>query len=89
MYPIESLREIFVNNIRLEKADRMVRPERLRDDPIEAFLGRTKVTHVYTGHEEDAFDYVCRHTLLRPRDLMTSASGSPRCGPTSGATSSG
>ena len=71
VYPVESLREIFVNNIRLEKSDRMVRPERLRADPIEAFLGRTKITHVYTGEEEDAFDYVCRHTLLRPRDLMT------------------
>ena len=71
VYPVESLREIFVNNIRLEKLDAMVRPERLRADPIEAFLGRTRVTHVYTGVEEDAFDYVCRHTLLRPRDLMT------------------
>jgi class 3 adenylate cyclase len=71
VYPVESLREIFVNNIRLEKSDGMVRPERLRADPIEAFLGRTTVTHVYTGVEEDAFDYVCRHTLLRPRDLMT------------------
>src|SRR5262245_2889284 len=71
VYPVDSLREIFVNNIRLEKPDRMVRPERLRDDPIEAFLGRTTVTDAYTGLEEDAFDYVCRHTLLRPRDLMT------------------
>src|SRR6185436_15780663 len=71
VYPVESLREIFVNNIRLEKPDAMVRPERLRTDPIEAFLGRTRVTHVYTGIEEDAFDYICRHTLLRPRDLMT------------------
>jgi len=71
VYPVESLREIFVNNVRLEKASRMVRPERLRADPIEAFLGRTTVTHVYTGVEEDAFAYVCRHTLLRPRDLMT------------------
>jgi class 3 adenylate cyclase len=71
VYPVESLREIFVNNIRLEKADRMVRPERLRADPIEAFLGRSTVSHAYTGLEEDAFDYVCRHTLLRPRDLMT------------------
>ena len=71
VYPVESLREIFVNNIRLEKSDRMVWPERLRADPIEAFLGRTKISHVYTGEEEDAFDYVCRHTLLRPRDLMT------------------
>ena len=71
VYPVESLREIFVNNVRLEKADRMVRPERLHADPIEAFLGRTRVTDVSTGLEEDAFDYVYRHTLLRPRDLMT------------------
>jgi class 3 adenylate cyclase len=70
VYPIESLREIFVNNIRLEKADRLVRPER-RADPLDAFLGRTTVTHASTGVQENAFEYVCRHTLLRPRDLMT------------------
>jgi class 3 adenylate cyclase len=70
-YSPESLREIFANNIRLLKADRMARPERLRADAIEAFLGRTHVTHTYTREDEDAFAYVCRHTLLRPRDLMT------------------
>jgi class 3 adenylate cyclase len=71
VYPIESLREIFINNIRLEKADRMVRPDRMRADPVEAFLGRTTITHTYTGVIENVFDYICRHTLLRPRDLMT------------------
>ncbi|HEY7040474.1 MAG TPA: hypothetical protein VID28_16555 [Methylomirabilota bacterium] len=70
VYSTASLREIFVNNIRLEKTDRMVRPER-RIDPVEAFLGRATVAHTYTGEEEDAFEYLCRHTLLRPRDLMT------------------
>jgi len=70
-YSLESLREIFVNNVRLLKADRIARPERLRADPLEAFLGRTRVTHTYTREDEDAFEYVCRHTLLRPRDLMT------------------
>lgn len=71
VYSTESLREIFVNNIRLMKADRMALPARLRADPLEAFLGRTHVTHTYTREQEDAFDYLCRHTLLRPRDLMT------------------
>ena len=71
VYPIESLREIFVNNIRLEKSDKMVLPGRLRSDPIEAFLGRRKVLHIHTGEHEDAFAYVGRNTLLRPRDLMT------------------
>ena len=71
VYSPESLREIFVNNVRLVKADRMVQPERVRSNPLEAFLGRTSVTDTYTREEEDAFEYVCRHTLLRPRDLMT------------------
>ena len=71
VYPIESLREIFINNVRLEKPNRMVRPERLRTDPMEAFLGRTSITDIYTGVQEDAFEYLWRHTLLRPRDLMT------------------
>jgi class 3 adenylate cyclase len=71
VYPIESLREIFANNIRLEKASRMVLPDRLRTDPVEAFLGRKKVLHVHTGEHEGAFDYIGRNTLLRPRDLMT------------------
>src|SRR5437660_5775047 len=71
VYSPKSLREIFINNVRLLKADRMVRPERLRTDPLEAFLGRAQLTHTYTREDEEVFDYVCRHTLLRPRDLMT------------------
>src|SRR5262245_28258209 len=71
VYPIESLREIFVNNVRLEKSDRMVRAERLRADPLESFLGQTSITDIYTGVQEDAFEYLARHTLLRPRDLMS------------------
>src|SRR2546425_2003522 len=71
VYSAESLREIFINNVRLLKADRMVRPERLRSDPLLAFLGRGQLTHTYTREDEEVFDYVCRHTLLRPRDLMT------------------
>ena len=71
VYSTESLREIFVNNVKLVKTDRMAQPERLRVDPLEAFLGRREVPHTYTREREDAFDYLCRHTLLRPRDLMT------------------
>jgi hypothetical protein len=70
-YSPESLREIFVNNIRLVKADRMVLPGRERSNPLEAFLGRTSVNDPYTREEEDVFGCLCRHTLLRPRDLMT------------------
>ena len=71
VYSPQSLREIFVNNARLVKADRLVHPARARANPLEAFLGRASVTDTSTREEEDAFEYVCRHTLLRPRDLMT------------------
>lgn len=71
VYSPDSLREIFVNNIRLVKAERMVLAGRERSHPLEAFLGRTSVVDTYTREEEDVFGYVCRHTLLRPRDLMT------------------
>ena len=72
VYTPESLREIFVNNIRLVQ-ERPHGPVRARcaPSPLEAFLGRLSVTDVYTREEEDAFEYICRHTLLRPRDLMT------------------
>ncbi len=71
IYTPESLREIFVNNVRLVRNDRLVQAERMRSSPLEAFLGRLSVTDVHTHEEEDAFEYICRHTLLRPRDLMT------------------
>jgi len=70
-YSPESLREIFVNNVRLMKSDTMADPEAFRADPLRAFLGRTTVADASTREEEEAFDYVCRHTLLRPRDLMS------------------
>jgi len=53
------------------RTERMVQADRMRTNPLEAFLGRLTVTDVHTREEEDAFEYVCRHTLLRPRDLMT------------------
>jgi class 3 adenylate cyclase len=70
-YSRQSLREIFLNNVRLLKGDTMVRPERLRADPLQAFLGRSTVTDGYTREEEEGFEFICRHSLLRPRDLMT------------------
>jgi hypothetical protein len=70
-YSPASLREIFVNNVRRESARNLVHPGRARTDPIAAFLGTVEFTHGHTGEREDVFEYVCRHTLRRPRDFMT------------------
>jgi hypothetical protein len=71
VYSPGSLREIFLNNIRRESPRNLVYPARLKTNPVEAFLGTTAVTHGTTGESEDAFEYICRHTLRRPRDFMT------------------
>ena len=71
VYSPASLREIFINNVRREPARNLVEPGQLKNDPLAAFFGTDVVTHDYTGEREDIFDYVCRHTLRRPRDFMT------------------
>ena len=47
VYSPESLREIFVNNVRMVKTERMVQPERVKLHPLEAFrpLGRARHLH--------------------------------------------
>jgi class 3 adenylate cyclase len=70
-YTLDSLREIFENNIRREKERNLVVPELLRTNPVEAFLGQRTILNPFTHEEEDIFDYIARHTLRRPRDFMT------------------
>jgi hypothetical protein len=70
-YSPASLREIFINNIRRETPRNLVDPGRLKSEPLVAFLGTDALTHDHTGEREDVFEYVCRHTLRRPRDFMT------------------
>jgi hypothetical protein len=71
VYSPASLREIFLNNIRRESGRNLVHPGRLKTAPLEAFLGTEEFTHAHTGEREDVFEYICRHTLRRPRDFMT------------------
>ena len=70
-YSEASLKQIFANNVLRERKSNLAQPDKVGEDPIAAFLGRTSTTHTFTGIEEDAFAYIERHTLLRPRDLMT------------------
>ena len=70
-YPAESLHEIFANNIQREPKRNLVAPGKLSADRVVAFVGLNEVTHSYTRENEKIFDYIFRHTLGRPRDLMT------------------
>ena len=71
VYDDQGLKHIFINNVVGEKAKNLAQRSRLASDPIEAFLGRTEVVDGFTGEHEDVFEYILRHTLRRPRDLMT------------------
>jgi len=72
-YSKEELREIFIKNIKsMDKGD-LVNPDYLETKPIYSFLGLegNKITNAWVSNkEEDVFDYIYRHTLKRPRDLM-------------------
>ena len=70
-YSPASLKEIFINNVRRETPRNLADPGKLKSDPLVAFFGTDVVTHDHTGEREDVFEYVCRHTLRRPRDFMT------------------
>lgn len=70
-YSKSDLYKIFVKNIQKEPETHLVFPEQLRLNPLVAFLGIEKIEHSLSGEKEDVFDYIHRHTLQRPRDLMS------------------
>lgn len=71
MYTESELRQIFTNNVLRERKSNLAISERLDAAPIEAFVGRTSTLHGFTGTIEEVFGYIERHTLRRPRDLMS------------------
>ena len=64
------LLEIFKKNILLEDAKKLSSPK--STDVIARFVGdaNTTIVHKYTGKSESLFDFIVRHTMGRPRDLM-------------------
>ena len=69
-YAHSELQEIFTKNILLLQQHRLAEPN--APDPIARFVGsqNTTIVHPYTGKREPFFDFVVRHSLGRPRDLM-------------------
>ena len=69
-YDRDALVAIFRRNIELERTRNLAAPD--AKDPFERFLGPASRTlrHYFTGVVETAEDFLWRHTLGRPRDLM-------------------
>jgi len=74
IYSKPQLREMFIKNILAMRERDLKYPGTQRSDPLYSFLG-LKNNEVINGKvkskPEDIFNYIYRHTLKRPRDLMT------------------
>lgn len=66
----DELKQIFIKNINKDKKENLLHKDLVREQPILAFLGVERISHDHVNEEEDIFDYIYRHTLKRPRDLM-------------------
>jgi len=70
-YCKEDLKKIFVKNIQREKNENLfVRDLVTPNAAISSFLGTSNISHGHVQENEEIFDYIYRHTLQRPRDLM-------------------
>ena len=85
VYSPESLREIFVNNIRLLKTDRMVLPGRMRSNALEAFLGtHQRDRHLHARRRRCVRVHLSPHAAQAPRpddDRRAGRGPSPRPAP--------
>lgn len=70
-YLPEELREIFARNLAAEPDANCASPRSA--EPFERFFGsrNLSIIHARVNEPEDIWDYILRHTLGRPRDLMT------------------
>lgn len=68
-YSPEELKEIFNNNIKLTNEKKLVNPD--GDEFIDKFLGYNTMPHPFAkSHFENSLDFILRHTLGRPREIV-------------------
>lgn len=81
-YSKNELREMYALYIAAEKPENLIDKDLAGSSPSRAFVGVGHVSiaivvenqgglNCVETHEEDVFDYIYRHTMKRPQDLMT------------------
>lgn len=74
-YSKKQIKEIFEQKIRRTPKENLRNPD--HKDPIVSFIGFSKISHRFakennqTPRQEDVFDFIYRHTLGRPRDVVS------------------
>lgn len=69
-YSKANLRDIFDTNVRRTDHVLLFDPGALESNTLMAVCGLDRVHHNLVDRDEDLFDYIFRHTLRRPRDIM-------------------
>ena len=72
-YKPEHLKQIFINAIKsFENETNYCKPELINSNRIEAFLGfnEVKALRIPNANPQDVFEYIYRHTIQRPRDII-------------------
>jgi|GEM_PF-6665235 len=84
-YSKEDLKEIFIRGVKIYELDNLYDPKKIKSNPIFSFLGLNKLTikreindDIYRNYpidipeviSEDIFDYMYRHSIQRPRDII-------------------
>ncbi len=71
VYDIDDLKEIFIGNIKLTPNHDLAIPKEKEKDAILSFFGTLTYKHPYvTSVEENPIDWIRRHTLGSPRELV-------------------
>lgn len=69
-YDKEDLRDMFKVYVTNEDNDKLNTYQLKESNPVRAFLGTDIIENKYVSKNEDAFDYIYRHSLKRPSDIM-------------------
>jgi hypothetical protein len=70
-YTKRELKEMFLKNILNMDSEYLLFPHGLDIDPIYSFLGEKEIIDPLTDIAEDVYSHIYRHTLKRPRDIMS------------------
>lgn len=75
-YDDADLRALFIKYVQNEEKEWLICPDFQDKNPVRAFFGLQNIRHGYVKKangqyvSEEIFDYLIRHTLRRPRDIM-------------------
>lgn len=75
-YREDDLKRIFEHAVLAYENEKTVRAASVfTSNPIQAFIGLEKIGNSWGGEDEDVFQYMLRHSLRRPRDLILFGGG--------------